>query len=401
MKTSPRGILIVGGGPVGLATAALLAGGPAAGQLRIRVIDSGAEPHWHAARTDLRVYALSAATRAVLTDAGAWTGIAGKRISPYERMRIWEGQVFESAGQLSFDSADTGEPNLGAIVEDSLIRLALYEVLRSRGDVDFEFGRHVQSISSDDELIAVSLEGEPNARFGHLLIGADGANSQVRSAAQMQSVERDYGQHAIVAHVRSTKSHERTAWQRFLPGGPLALLPLADGRSSVVWSLPKSQAQHWLAADADAFERRLGFSSGGVLGELSLDSERAALPLIARHAPQYCQARIALVGDAAHSVHPLAGQGVNLGLADACELAAQISAAVLAGQDPGDLRVLRRYQRARQAANLFMLGALDGLDRIFRAPQILAPLRTTGLRLVNRLPLLKKQLIRHASGSAS
>ena len=233
------------------------------------------------------------------------------------------------------------------------------------------------------------------------MIGADGARSPVRIAAQLESVERDYGQHALVAHMTSALSHERTAWQRFLPGGPLALLPLADGRSSIVWSLPRAQADYWQDAAAGKFARRVTYASGAVLGDLRLDSERAALPLVARHAPRYCRARLALVGDAAHSVHPLAGQGVNLGLADAAELAQQITAAVADQQDPGDLRVLQRYERARKGANLLMLGALDGLDRLFRAPRVLAPVRSAGMQIVNRMPFLKKQLIRRASGMTS
>ncbi|MGD2166594.1 MAG: FAD-dependent monooxygenase, partial [Gammaproteobacteria bacterium] len=235
----------------------------------------------------------------------------------------------------------------------------------------------------------------------NLVIGADGAQSHVRDAAQVSCIERDYGQRAIVAHVGSQRPHEKTAWQRFLPGGPLALLPLWDGRCSIVWSLPQTEAQRWLEADPAEFGQRLTYASGGVLGALSLDSERAALPLVARHAHEYCRPRLVLAGDAAHSVHPLAGQGVNLGLADAAELATQIAAAALDGQDPGDLRVLRRYERARRGPNLLMLGALDGLDRLFRSPQLLAPVRATGLQIVNRMPLVKNALMRHASGVAS
>lgn len=391
-------ILIVGAGPVGLTTAALLAAGPAAGMLRIRLLDASERPYWDAGDTDLRVYALSKAAQAVLEASGALSAIAGRRMSAYERMRVWEGGSLHSAAQLCFDSAETGEPNLGHIVEDRLIRYALFDVLERDTSVEMALSRQVNSIDFDEPNVLLSLDGEAQPLSAHLLIGADGAQSRIRAAAQLQGIERDYGQHAIVAHVVPERTHEKTAWQRFLPGGPLALLPLADGRCSIVWSLPRSEAENRMAEDADKFERRLTYASGGVLGRLRLDSERAALPLIARHAYDYCRSRLVLAGDAAHSVHPLAGQGVNLGLADAAELARQITAAVMEGQDPGDQRVLQRYERARKGANLLMLGALDGLDRLFRAPRLLAPLRAAGLRAVNRMPILKNQLIRHASG---
>jgi 2-octaprenylphenol hydroxylase len=394
-------ILIVGAGPIGLATAALLAAGPAADLLRITVLDAGEMPRWSAANTDLRVYALSKSAQRVLAAGDALPGIARRRMSVYERMRVWEGAALHSAAQLCFDSAETGERDLGHIVEDSLIRFALFEVLQRSSVVEILFGRKLKSIDVSERNVFLALENQAQPLAAHLLIGADGAQSQVRAAAQFSSIERDYAQHALVGHVTTERSHARTAWQRFLPGGPLALLPLADGRASFVWSLPRTEARHWLECDPGEFERRLTYASGGVLGALRLDSERAALPLVARHAPEYCRSRLVLVGDAAHSVHPLAGQGVNLGLADAAELAQQITSAVIDTQDPGDLRVLQRYERARKGTNLLMLGALDGLDRLFRAPRWLAPMRSAGLRLVNRLPLLKNQLIRHASGDTS
>ncbi len=397
----PYEIVIAGAGPVGLATAALLAGGPAGEHLKIRLIDSSPRPQWNDADTDLRVYAVSAAAREVLADCGALDVIAARRMSPYEQMRVWEGATLESAAQLRFNSADIGLASLGHIVEDSLIRVALHAALERNCSVEMAFARQVESIDMTSRRVSLTLDGERSPLNAHLLIGADGAQSRVRAAAELPGVERDYAQQAIVAHIGSEHNHARTAWQRFLPGGPLALLPLADGRSSLVWSLPEAAAQQWMAADADQFSQRLTYASGNVLGGLRLASERVSLPLIARHAHTYCRPRLVLVGDAAHSVHPLAGQGVNLGLADAAELAHRISDAVIAGQDPGDLRVLRRYERARKGANLLMLGALDGLDRLFRAPRAFSPIRSAGLRVVDRMPLLKNQLIRHASGNNS
>lgn len=392
-------IVIVGAGPVGLTTAALLRNSAAAEHLNITVVDGGAPPHWSHDDTDLRVYALSKAGQNALQQAGALSDITHQRVSPYARMRVWEGADVRTAAQLCFDSADVGEPSLGAIIEDSLIRQVLFRSLSADARVSLRYSTQLGAIDVHDRRASLALDDAGEPLRANLIIGADGAHSHVRNAAQMDSVERDYGQLALVGHVCSELAHERTAWQRFLPGGPLALLPLADGRCSFVWSLPQARAQRWLEADPTSFSQRLTYASGAVLGRLQLDSGRAALPLVARHSPQYCRERIALVGDAAHSVHPLAGQGANLGLADAVELAREISAAVLAGQDPGDLRVLCRYERARKAANLLMLGALDGLERLFRAPSILAPLRMAGLRIVDSMPILKNQLIQHASGN--
>jgi 2-octaprenylphenol hydroxylase len=396
----PYHVLIAGAGPVGLATAALLSSGPAAGLLRIDVADVGDIPIWSDAKVDLRVYALSSAAQQVLEAAGALEAIASRRMSPYERMRVWEGTTVRSAGRLEFDSADIGESVLGHIVEDNLIRFALYNVLQQRANVNLIFGCQLESVAVTQRSVSVSFDGAAHSYEANLLIGADGSRSRVRDALQIRCAERDYDQEAIVAHVRVEREHQNTAWQRFLPGGPLALLPLADGRCSIVWSLPTAQAQQLLAAPPDDFGRRLTAASGRVLGALSLDSERVSLPLVARHAHEYCRSRAVLVGDAAHSVHPLAGQGVNLGLADVAELADQITAAALAGQDPGDLRVLQRYARARRGSNIVMLAALDGLDRLFRAPQTLSALRIAGLRMVDAIPPLKNQLIRHASGES-
>lgn len=397
----PYRITIAGAGPVGLAAAALLCEGPAAAQLQIEVIDAGGEPQWDEHAVDLRVYALSSAAQRVLDAAGALPGIAQRRMSPYERMHVWEGGSGCTSGRLDFDSADVGAAFLGHIVEDNLIRYALLERIRRHANVSVRLHCGFESARTDERGIRVAVAGNPRERRAHLLIGADGAQSRVRDAMHVRSVARDYGQQGLVAHVATQHAHRRTAWQRFLPGGPLALLPLADGRCSIVWSLPEADARRLRGAAPHAFNERLTEASANALGRLELDSDRVAIPLVARYVHEYCRERVALIGDAAHSVHPLAGQGVNLGLADAAELAEQIAAAVLAGQDPGDLRVLRRYERARKARNLLMLGALDGLDRLFRAPPFLAPLRTAGLNLVNAVPLLRNEFVRYASGESA
>ena len=394
-------IVIVGAGPVGLAVGALLAASRACERLQISIIDAGTAPHWEAEQLDLRVYALSRASQQVLDAAGAWRAIAGQRMSPYRRMQIWEGATWRHSGKLQFDSVAVGEPDLGAIVEDSLIRSELSKVLEANPRIEIRRSTTVADVQVRGGCIELLTASTEQAVIANLLVAADGAQSAVRKRMDFKALERDYQQQAIVAHIESEAKHAATAWPRFLPGGPLAFLPLADGRSSIVWSLPNAEAAALMETDAPQFERALGYASGGVLGALRLSSRRVSLPLRAQHALSYCQPRVALAGDAAHTVHPLAGQGMNLGLQDAWSLAQAIEAAVLSGQDPGDLRVLRRYERARKAENLAMLTAFDGIDRLFRAPRALAPLRLGGLNFVDRLPLLKRQLILRALGLSS
>ncbi len=231
-----------------------------------------------------------------------------------------------------------------------------------------------------------------------LLAAADGSDSAVRKLLDLPAAGHGYGQTALVTHVTSALPHADTAWQRFLPGGPLAFLPLVDGRSSVVWSLPAEEAERLLAAPDAALVEALQTASAGVLGTLSAVAARGGFPLRALHALKYCRPRVALVGDAAHTVHPLAGQGMNLGLLDAACLAAEIEAALEAGEDPGDLKTLRRYERERKGDNLRMLLALDGLNRLFRLPAWAAPLRAAGLGAANASGVAKRALMRHALG---
>lgn len=395
MSRGEQTVVIAGAGPVGLALACLIAGAPGAERRRIHVVDNGAAPSWSPTEMDLRVYALSRASERLLARVGAWDRIRGQRVSPYRHMSVWEQPNGHGAQPLEFDSTEIGEPNLGHIVEDGLLRTALCERLATHG-VDCRWHQSIESVVAGDREARVTVGGETIAAT--LLVAADGGRSAVRDLMGLRVVERDYGQHALVTHVASGRPHAATAWQRFLPGGPLALLPLADGRSAVVWSLPSAAAEQ-LAGVADAeFLSALQAASADVLGTLGPVAQRATLPLVARHAWRYCEHRVALVGDAAHTVHPLAGLGMNLGLLDAASLGAVFDAAVRADEDPGDRRVLRRYERERKRDNLVMLVALDALERLFRLPDAFAPLRIAGLGLVARAPLAKRHLMRRALG---
>lgn len=389
-------VLVAGGGPVGLTAAALLATGAAAESVHVEVLEAGAPPTRDTDDADLRVYALSRASERILSSVTSWETIA-PRAGVYRRMQIWQGRESDSASTLHFDSADVGEPDLGHIVEDASIRAALMDRLNATPNVRVTHRAVIDSVSVGPSGAEVVLSGGRRRR-ADLLIAADGGASTIREQLGMPVLERDYRQVAIVAHVRTERPHAHTARQRFLPGGPLALLPLFDGRSSIVWSMPVEQAREYRALDDEAFLERLAEASCGVLGRPGPISARAGFALRMLHARHYCGPGVVLAGDAAHCVHPLAGQGMNLGLLDAAVLADEITRACLNGWMPGSLRPLRRYERRRKTDNLSMMLALDALDRLFRAPEPLSPLRAAGMRVVESLPAAKRLLVRRALG---
>lgn len=396
-KARPPLVLIAGAGTVGLAVAALLATGRCADRLRVQVVEARAVPRWRADETDLRVYALSRASQRLLDDLGVWNAVRSSRACAYRRMHVWEGDDPLGAAHLAFDSAEIGEPDLGHIVEDSLVRSALADVVTAAPNAEITIGSALDSLEVGRREVTGRLANGGEVR-GALLVAADGSESPVRGMLDLPVAARSYEQKALVTHVASSLPHRETAWQRFLPGGPLAFLPLADGRSSIVWSLPTQHAERLLAANDSELLAELQAASAGVLGELTAGAPRAAFPLKALHAHRYCAPRAALVGDAAHTVHPLAGQGMNMGLLDAASLATVIEDAVLAGEDLGDLKVLRRYERERKGGNLQMLLALDGLHRLFRLPAWAVPLRAAGLRAVDSSGAAKRLLMQRALG---
>jgi 2-octaprenylphenol hydroxylase len=396
MQGAPT-VLVAGAGVVGLAAAALLATGRCADRMRVLVLDARSIPRWRSDEMDPRVYALSRASQQLLEQVGVWQRVAQSRAAPYRRMRVWEGSDAYAANALDFDSADVGEPDLGHIVEDTLLRTVLGDALSAAPQAQLVVGAEVRSVEAHADEVAVEL-GERGTLRGSVLLAADGSDSAVRQLLGLPTTGHRYEQTAVVTHVTSSTSHRETAWQRFLPGGPLALLPLADGRSSVVWSLPTPDAERLLAASDAEFLAELAAASSGVIGELTACSRRVGFPLRALHAPRYTTQRAALIGDAAHTVHPLAGQGMNLGLLDAASIAAVIEDALLAGEDIGDLKVLRRYERERKGDNLAMLAAFDGLNRLFRSPSWVAPLRGLALSAVEAAHPVKRLLMRKALG---
>jgi 2-polyprenylphenol 6-hydroxylase len=400
LNITPRRLVVVGGGPVGLSVAALLGSYSMSENFEIRLLDSGNAPIWLRDNLDLRVYALSRISQNILKHLGVWESIMACRTSPYERMHVWQGDHDDRLGSLTFDSAEVGEPDLGHIVEDSLLRAELTKNLEST-DVEITFGAELSAIDIRQGEAHVTLAtGE--ILSADVLVAADGGSSTVRDLLKMPVTKVSYEQQAIVTHIETEYPHAETAWQRFLPGGPLAFLPLADGRSSVVWSVNSDQAETLCELEDAEFRSKLQNASGGVLGEIFSLAKRARFPLQASHAHQYCRDRVVLVGDAAHTIHPLAGQGMNLGLMDAAVVTDVLFGAIHKGENPGDLRVLRRYERQRKGDNLKMLLALDVLHRLFGVSGAIMPsLRAIGLSAFDAMPFAKSMIMQRALGYRS
>jgi len=392
-------IVIVGGGVTGAALAAQLATGPCADRLDIALIDAAGRPAFSPADdVALRVSAIATGSADLLDACGAWSSVAAARVSPYESMRVWDaGEPPDGPATLRFDAAEFALPQLGFIVENVLLQHAIFGVLDS-AEVQLRFASPIRSLTRPGRRYRLELEGG-DSMVADLVVGADGARSFVRTAAGIEADRWPYEQIAFVTHLEPAEPHLATAWQRFTSDGPLGMLPLADGRISVVWSTTPAQAEAARGARDVELGRLLSGVSDYVLGDLTVAGPRGAFPLCARHARRYVLPGLALIGDAAHAIHPLAGQGANLGLQDAAALAAVVNDAIRDGLYPGDLPVLRRYERARKGANATMLHFMTGLNRLFTTDSRLAEkLRTAGMRMFNRSGPIRERAVKVALG---
>ncbi len=398
---APRGrqdfdAIIVGGGMVGLCLAALIARDEKLAGWRVALVEPSEIHPPKAGEVDLRVSALSRASQRILAAAGAWDAIE-PNACPYSDMRVWDAaSSIERPDAVHFSAAETGEPNLGHIAENLRVLWALSESPLTRGITRLRTG--LASVEYSAEVQKVSLADGRTLSCG-LVVGADGGASPTREQAGIGRAGWAYDQTAIVAHLRTVKPHRETAYQRFLPTGPLALLPLRDGRVSLVWSTTHAEAAELQALEPDEFSMRVTVASDRVLGTATLDSGRAGFPLGLWHAREYVRPGLALVGDAAHTIHPLAGQGVNLGFLDCASLVQVLGDAVSAGEEHAGLRVLRRYERWRRSENALVLGACDGLKNLFgEKGMAVAAARRLGMQLVTSQPFLRRVLVQRALG---
>lgn len=394
-------VVIVGGGPVGaaLANQLLCDAGLQAGKVLLLEPQSPVPPAL-GTPFDLRVSAWSPASRALLQQCGAWQRLDMARVCPYGQMRVWhEGQSAQSASALRFEAAALAEPDLGAIIENRAVQAALLAAYEARGG---QLSRaRVTGMTQDAGAVHLQLQDDTGSRYlqCRLVVAADGAASPLRGWAGIEVQQRSYGQQAIVATVRSELPHQHTAWQVFLDSGPLALLPLANGECSLVWSAVDARAESLKALSGAEFNEALTRASGGALGSLALASERRSVALQRLTATRYVAGRCVLLGDAAHVIHPLAGQGVNQGLLDVVALLRALRARPR-GEDIAAPRVLRAYERERKAGNARMGAVVDQLDGWFTAaPGPMGRLAREGLEVVARNAWLRSLFARQAIGT--
>jgi 2-octaprenylphenol hydroxylase len=392
-------VIIVGAGVIGAVMATLLLARKLSTAGRVAVVaDQFAAAPAGCADWDLRVFALSRASQRLLKVCGVWDLLPASRVFPYERMCVFDASGTPTgAGSLTFDCAEFGEPNLGHIVDGKALQRQCLESARAAGVVLIEGS--VEAISVQDDAAMLRLRDGRELR-ATLLAAADGTDSKTRELLGIDTAGHAYNQDALVAHVQTAKGHANTAWQRFLSTGPVAFLPLNDGRCSIVWSVARKQADLLRAMDPEAFGRALTEASGAALGECTLTTKLASFPLKLQYAVDYARPRALLLGDAAHVVHPLAGQGLNLGLLD-CAALAQVLGEAGGAQSYGDYKQLRRYERWRRSENVIAAAALDGLERLFSNSDAWSVgLRSAGLSAVAKMPFIKRGFAQRALGLA-
>lgn len=386
-------VAIVGGGMVGLAVACGLQGSG----LRVAVLEQRVpEPLAADAPPQLRVSAINAASEKLLTRLGVWQDILSRRASCYHGMEVWDKDSF---GHISFDDQSMGYSHLGHIVENSVIHYALWNKAQQSSDITLLAPAELQQVAWGENETFLTLK-DGSMLTARLVIGADGANSWLRNKADIPLTFWDYQHHALVATIRTEEPHDAVARQVFHGEGILAFLPLSDPHlCSIVWSLSPEEAQRMQQASEDEFNRALNIAFDNRLGLCKVESARQVFPLTGRYARQFAAHRLVLVGDAAHTIHPLAGQGVNLGFMDAAELIAELKRLHRQGKDIGQYIYLRRYERSRKHSAALMLAGMQGFHDLFSGTNPAKKLlRDIGLKLADTLPGVKPQLIRQAMG---
>lgn len=392
-------VVIAGGGIVGLTFARLLADYTAERNeaLRIAILEPHPPTPKASLADQLRVSAVAPVAQQILQTTHTWQAIEHGDICAYSDMHIWcSRDASVNKQMLTFSARELGVPALGYIVMNKAMRTCAWSGLAGQPGITVHERAGPAALEAVRDGWRMTL-ADDSVCEARLLVAADGARSQVRELMGLQVSRREHHQQAIVAEIATEQPHRHTARQRFLRGGPLALLPLANGNCSLVWSCPDSQVAELLALSSADFSARLSGASDHVLGSLNCVSERLSFPLVSSQAVRYIDRRCALLGDAAHQVHPLAGQGLNLGLLDAAQLAAELAAHLrVRGGDPGDRLMLRRYERARKGDNQLTQHVLSSLNYVFGSD--MAPAAAAGMSLLDKAGPLKRLLARYAMG---
>ena len=385
-------VIVVGGGIVGATAACALA---QAG-IDVALLDArNPDREWPVETVDIRVSALTRASQNILQAVGVWEDMAQRGVGAYDHMHVWDA---DSAGILHFDAADTEFPELGHIVENRVTVAALWDKLETLESASIICPARVADIQISADNAYVLLDNGQQLE-AEVLIAADGRDSALRQMAGIQTTGWEYKQDGLVATVSTEKSHQFTAWQRFLPEGPLAFLPLKDGQCSIVWTLSHQTAQEYVALPEQDFLQRLQQASDGVLGKMLAVGPRGAFPLRFQYANKYTADHFVLIGDAAHAMHPLAGQGANAGLLDAAAIAELIIKAEQAGRPIGSQKLLRQYERWRKGDNLAMMTSMDVINKLYTVQnEGFRQLRGSGMSWVNHSAWLKNYFNRYAMG---
>ncbi|QMU61677.1 MAG: 2-octaprenyl-3-methyl-6-methoxy-1,4-benzoquinol hydroxylase [Gammaproteobacteria bacterium] len=386
-------VVITGAGMVGLTLANLLSKQGKS----IAIIDrSEVAAFKDQQKYQSRVTAVSPGSQAIFKYLNAWPAMQAKRVSPFQHMHVWdEAGGSQENGGVHFNANDMDRNNLGHIVENFVIQSSLNEVLRQQENVEWFLPEHISKVITFQDHAEVELDSG-TVISAKLVVGADGGRSTVRNLAEIAYTEKSYQQIGLVALVQTEQPHENTAWQRFLSTGPLALLPLDNGQCSIVWSVSGDYADELMKLNEHEFAEALTQASDRQLGSITLKSKCAAFPLVSGQAESMVQPRIALVGDAAHALHPLAGQGANLGFTDAAVLADVLEQTE---RDIGSLKVLRKYERARVGETQIMQSAMDAFVAAFGSSNsTVVTARNAALRSADSIQPVKKFFMKHAMG---
>ncbi|MFC5076504.1 2-octaprenylphenol hydroxylase [Vibrio thalassae] len=385
-------LAIIGGGMVGLALARALRDT----DLRIAVVEGNTPDKDMSGDPDIRVSALSRASETILKNLGAWDAIQKHRCAPYYAMEVWEQDSF---ARIEFSASQMSQPDLGHIVENRVIQLALLEQVEGQNNVTLFMPHRCQSMAVGESEVWMTLDNGQSFT-SKLVVGADGANSWVRKQQDIPLTHWDYGHSALVANISVADFHDCVARQVFTSQGPLAFLPLDDRNlCSIVWSTEPQRAEKLAKMSESEFNKVLTAEFDGRLGLCQVKSERRVFPLKMRYARDFVTERVALVGDAAHTIHPLAGQGVNLGLLDAASLSQEVFKLWRAGKDIGRKRNLREYERWRKAEAAKMIAAMQGFKDLFEGDNPAKKLiRGIGMSLVGQLPGAKQEIMSRALG---